>query len=341
MKILLLSLLLPFIFVLDSCSKSSSTTNNSAPTNLTVTANVSQDSSGNVSFVASSTNALSYSFDFGDRNIQTVPSGIVSHKYTAAGTYNVNVIAANASNSTTSGSVQVLIKYVQTLLWSEEFNYTGAPDPTKWTYDIGNNNGWGNSELEYYTNRPQNVIVQNGVLTITASKESYSGFNYTSARIKSQGLFNFTYGKIEISAKLPSSMGTWPALWMLGSNITTVGWPSCGEMDIMEQKANQLNTIYGTLHYPGHSGANGNGSTILISNASTQFHKYSLDWSAVAVKLSVDDNLYLTVPNNSTLPFNQNFFFLINLALGGTFGGTVIPSFVNDSLQVDYIRVYK
>ena len=342
MKNVLMSFLLPLLVIVSSCSKSTNNNiSNTAPTNLTVTANVSTDSSGNVSFIAAATNATSYDFDFGDGGSLNVVSGITTYKYANSGTYTVNVIAKNASGLIITKSIQVTVVVAQTAIWSDEFNINGVPDPSKWTYDLGANNGWGNSEQEYYTNRPSNVSVQNGVLKITATKESYNGSSYTSARIKSQGLYAFTYGRIEISAKLPSALGTWPALWMLGSDITNTAWPACGEMDIMEQKGNQLNKIYGTIHYPGHSGGGGIGSTLMISNSSTQFHKYTLDWSAAAIKMYVDNVLYLTVPNTNSLPFNQNFFFILNVAMGGTFGGTIDPAFTSDSMEVDYIRVYK
>ncbi len=341
MKYILSFVLLPFLVVVSSCTKSDpSPTNNTAPTNLTLSAVVSTDSSGNVSFTASATNATNYDFDFGDGGSLNVVSGITTYKYANSGTYTVNVIAKNTSGLITTKSIQITVVVTQAAIWSDEFSINGAPDASKWTYDLGAG-GWGNSELQYYTNRSSNVVVQNGVLKITAVKESYSGSSYTSARIKSQGLYAFTYGRIEISAKLPSALGTWPALWMLGSNITNTAWPACGEMDIMEQKGNELNKIYGTIHYPGHSGGGGVGSTLTIANASTQFHKYTLDWSAAAIKMYVDNVLYLTVPNSSSLPFNQNFFFIINMAMGGTFGGTISPSFTSDTMEVDYIRVYK
>lgn len=341
MKNFFISLLLPFMLMANSCTKSTNNSaSNAAPTNLTVTANVSTDSSGSVSFIAAASNATSYDFDFGDGGSLNVVSGITTYKYANSGTYTANVIAKNTSGLITTKSIQITVVVAQTTVWSDEFNINGVPDPSKWTYDLGAG-GWGNSELQYYTNRPSNVIVQNGVLKITAIKESYSGSNYTSARIKSQGLYSFTYGRVEISAKLPSSVGTWPALWMLGSNITNTAWPACGEMDIMEQKGNELNKIYGTVHYPGHSGGGGIGNTLTIANSSTQFHKYTLDWSAVAIKMYVDKVLYLTVPNTSSLPFNQNFFFILNVAMGGTFGGNIDPAFTSDSMEVDYIRVYK
>jgi beta-glucanase (GH16 family) len=324
-----------------SCKKDSDNTgNNSAPTNLTVAATVSTDSSGNVSFVASATNATSYEYDYGDGTYQTVASGTITYKYGASGTYTVNVIATNASGQTISKSTQVTVKVVTSVFWSEEFNTDGSPNPSKWGYDLGAG-GWGNNELQYYTARPENAIVQGGVLKIKLIKESYNGSNYTSARLISKNKFAFTYGRVDIMAKLPAGGGTWPALWMLGSDISTNTWPACGEIDIMEHKGNDLNKIFGTLHYPGHSGGNGNGANTIIANATTQFHKYSLDWSAAAIKIYVDDVLYHTVANSNAIPFNHDFFFILNVAMGGDFGGTVDPAFTSATMEVDYIRVYK
>jgi beta-glucanase (GH16 family)/glycerophosphoryl diester phosphodiesterase len=226
------------------------------------------------------------------------------------------------------------------LVWSDEFNYNGEPDSTKWGYNIGAHR-WGNNELEYYTNRPENVTVQNGVLKITAVKENYEGSPYTSARLISKNKFAFTYGKVEIRAKLPAGVGTWPALWMLGNNIDSVGWPQSGEIDIMEQRGSELNKIFGTLHYPGRSGGNADGSTTVITNATTEFHIYSLEWSPSSIKIFVDGLLYHTVINSVNLPFNHDFFLIMNIAMGGDFGGSVDPAFKSASMDVDYIRVYK
>ena len=213
---------------------------------------------------------------------------------------------------------------------------------TKWGYDIGTGgNGWGNNELEYYTNRPENVSVHNGVLKITAIKEKYDGSAYTSARILSKNKFEFTYGKVEVKAKLPAGIGTWPAIWMLGSNNNTAGWPACGEIDIMEHRGNELNKIFGTLHYPERSGGNADGNTTLITGATTEFHIYTLDWTASSIKIFVDNQLYHIVVNSASVPFNHNFFLIMNLAIGGNFAGNVDPSFTKESLEVDYIRVYK
>jgi beta-glucanase (GH16 family) len=139
-------------------------------------------------------------------------------------------------------------------------------------------------------------------------------------------------------AKLPAGVGTWPALWMLGADISTAGWPVCGEIDIMEHLGRDLNKIYGTLHYPGRSGGNANGSTKTITNATTEFHKYSLEWSAERIRISVDDEVFHQVTNSAGLPFNHDFFFIVNIAMGGNFGGPIDPAFTNATMEVDYIR---
>lgn len=338
------ALLFFFLFVA-GCKKGESKP--PAPSNLEVTASVSTDSSGKATFTATADNAVTFTYDFGNGVIKTTTSGIIEYQYTAAGnnTYTVKVTAKNNSGQSISKSIQVTVNVQPTvpkLVWSDEFNTDGAPDPTKWGYDIGTGgDGWGNNELEYYTNRPENAIVENGVLKITAIKESFSGSAYTSARILSKDKFDFMYGKVEVKAKLPSGVGTWPAIWMLGSNINTVSWPACGEMDIMEHRGSELNKIFGTLHYPGRSGANADGNTKMISNATTAFHIYTLEWTASSIKIFVDDELYHTVTNSAGIPFNHNFFFIMNVAIGGNFGGSVDPAFTADSMEVDYIRVYQ
>jgi len=230
------------------------------------------------------------------------------------------------------------------LVWSDEFDVDGVPDPTKWKYDLGTGtNGWGNQELQSYTNTAANSKVQGGKLIITAKKEVIGTSQYSSARLKSEGLYDFKYGKVEFSAKLPTGGGTWPALWMLGSNYQTNTWPACGEIDIMEHKGNFPNIIHGTLHYPSANPAfsANNTATKTITNASTEFHKYSMIWTATSIKIYVDDMLYHSVANNSTLPFNANFFLIMNVAMGGTFGGAVASDFSQSSMEVEYVRVYQ
>lgn len=335
--------LLSVLFLSAACGKKSSDgPSNTAPTGLTVQAKVNADSSGNVSFTASATNAVTYDYDFGNGVFQTVPNGVVTYKYSSSGTYTVNVIAKSAGGQTVSQSAQVVVVIKTSVIWSDEFDIPGAPDPTKWGYDIGTGSGgWGNNELEYYTSRSDNVIVSNGTLKIIAKKESYSGSGYTSARLLTRGLYAFQYGKIEIRAKLPAGKGTWPGIWMLGSNFATVGWPACGEIDIMEQDGSHKTTVLGTMHYPTQKNPNGDGGTTIVNTATSDFHRYAAIWSAASIQILVDDVVFYTLPNSSGLPFNQNFFVILNLAMGGNLGGTVDPAFTADQLEIDYVRVYQ
>lgn len=324
-----------------SCGKSSpSPDTKPAPTELVVVANVASDNSGNVNFTASAKNASSYDYDFGNGIFQNTTTGALTYRYPASGNYTVTVTAKNSGPGKITKSVNITVTVTSSLIWSDEFNGNGAPDPAKWGYDIGNNNGWGNSELEYYTNRPENVVQSGGVLKINAIRENFSGYSFTSARILTKGKFNMKYGKVEISAKLPSQVGSWPALWMLGSDIETNPWPGCGEIDIMEYRGYEPNKIFGTFHYPGHSGGNADGATKVISNATTEFHKYGLEWTPQIIKISVDDVVYKTLQNSSAVPFNHDFFFIMNVAMGGTFAGSVDPSVNGATMEVDYIRVY-
>lgn len=340
MKSLLLCLV-PVLMIITSCSKGKNSTNNNVPpTNLNLTAVVSNDNSGNVAFTATATNAVSYDFDYGNGVFATVISGVVTYKYPASGTYTVKVVARSASGQTLSQTTQVIVNVALALVWSEEFDVAGTPNPAKWGYDLGAG-GWGNNEVQNYTNRADNAVVSNGTLRITAKAETYNGSTYTSARLLSKDKFSFKYGKVEVRAKLPTGVGTWPAIWMLGNNISTVGWPACGEIDIMEHLGRDLNKIFATLHHPGHSGANGDGSTIVIPTATTEFHKYSLEWTAATIKISVDDVPFYSFTNSPGLPFNQNFFIILNIAMGGNFGGPVDPAFTSATMEIDYVRVYQ
>jgi beta-glucanase (GH16 family) len=223
------------------------------------------------------------------------------------------------------------------LVFSDEFATDGAPDPTKWGYDLGAG-GWGNGELQTYTNSPTNAVVQGGNLVITAVK---NGNSYTSARLKSENKFEFRYGKVEFRAKLPAGAGTWPALWMLGQNYATNTWPACGEIDIMEHKGFEPNIIHGTVHYTGRSGGNGVTSRITATNVSSTYHIYKVIWSPQSIRFYVDNVLFHTVLNTNSLPFNSDFFLIMNVAMGGTFGGPVDPAFTQSSMSVDYVRVYQ
>ncbi len=334
------------LFALLACSKGNSNAPvDTAPSQLVITSTVSTDGSGKVLFKATAKNAATYQFDFGNGVSQPVPTGEVEYTYTTPGTNNyvVTVRATSSNGQSITKSVQVSVSVADNtpgLVWSDEFNTNGAPDPSKWGYDLGGG-GWGNNELQYYTNRPENVIVNDGKLKITARKENYQNYTYTSARILSKGKYEFKYGKVEVSAKLPAGVGTWPAIWALGANINTAGWPACGEIDIMEHVGKSINKIYGTLHYPGRSGGNADGNTRMIENATTQFHKYTLDWSATSIRMYVDDQLVHSVNNSLALPFNHDFFFIMNVAMGGNFGGPMDPAVESATMEVDYIRVYR
>ncbi|MEZ0006728.1 beta-glucanase (GH16 family) [Flavobacterium sp. 28YEA47A] len=227
------------------------------------------------------------------------------------------------------------------MVWNDEFDVDGAPDPTKWSYNLGAG-GWGNSELQHYTDRLDNAVVQNGVLKIIAKAENFSGSNYTSARLVTENKFEFKYGKVEVRAKLPSGGGTWPAIWALGENYATNPWPACGEIDIMEHKGNFPNTIHGTLHYPGRSGGNADTGTTTASNVSSEFHIYKVIWSPTSIKFYIDNQpAFHSFVNSASTPFNSDFFLILNVAMGGTFGGTVDPAFTQSAMEVDYVRVYQ
>lgn len=318
-----------------------------SPVNLVIAATVSQDGSGTVDFKASADNAVTYKFEFGNGEIQEVPSGMISYKYTKQGTltYLVRVTASNQSGKSISATKDVTVTVAASsmkLVWSDEFSNTGLPDNNKWAYDIGTgSNGWGNNELQHYTNRLENAYCENGLLKIKAIKETFSGSQYTSSRLVTRGKFDFKYGRVEARAKLPAGVGTWPAIWMLGTNITTVGWPACGEIDIMEHRGSDLNKIHSSLHYPGRSGGNPVTNTKVISNATSEFHLYRVDWSNTSIEFYIDNQLFFTVANNASLPFNHSFYLLLNIAMGGTFGGSVTPAFSNATMEVDYIRIYQ
>jgi beta-glucanase (GH16 family) len=230
--------------------------------------------------------------------------------------------------------------------FSDEFNYTGTPDTTKWGYDLGGG-GWGNQELEYYTDSLKNVNVKNGVLHITALKQLFGGMSYTSARMVSKNNGYLLYGRIEASAKLPPGKGTWPAIWMLSNDWKYGAWPASGEIDIMEQVGFDPLNVHFSVHNSKNYGANGRTSTMQIATDTTAFHKYRVDWTPYAIRGYYDDTQVFSFVNPGTgsdqWPFNQKFHVLMNLAIGGSWGGAmgVDPNLCPATMQVDYIRFYK
>jgi beta-glucanase (GH16 family) len=232
------------------------------------------------------------------------------------------------------------------LVWQDEFDTDGSPAVENWNYDIGTGrNGWGNNESQYYTDRTENVTVVDGVLKITAKKESFEGSDYTSSRLRTEGKFDFTYGRVDVKAKLPSGGGAWPAIWMLGSNFSTVGWPKCGEIDIMEYVANNPGTVQSALHTLSSSGATINMKATSITNETSEFHIYSVIWSDRSIKFLIDDEEFYTynpdVKNESTWPFDADQFLILNIAMGGNLGGTIDPDFDETVMEIDYVRVYQ
>ncbi|MGA2748787.1 MAG: glycoside hydrolase family 16 protein [Verrucomicrobiota bacterium] len=233
------------------------------------------------------------------------------------------------------------------IVWSDEFNGT-AINTNVWTYDLGNNGGWGNNELEYYTSSPQNAYVSNGLLHIVALQQSTNGYSYTSARMKTEGLYAAEYGRFEFRASLPAGAGFWPALWMLGTNITSVGWPACGEIDVMENNGSFLTNVQGSLH----SGSDETQVYTLPGGSVTNFHRYVLEWTTNAINWYVDGLLYETQTSWSSsvwaypAPFNQPFFLIMNVAVGGEFIGNPSIATINSNsifpgqMQVDYVRRY-
>ncbi|SDR87312.1 Glycosyl hydrolases family 16 [Polaribacter sp. KT25b] len=226
------------------------------------------------------------------------------------------------------------------LVWEDDFNTDGAPDAANWTYDLGAG-GWGNGEAQTYTNELENAKVENGSLIITAKADGSGG--YTSARLKSEGLYDFTYGRVEVRAKLPTAQGTWPAIWMLGSNFSTVGWPKSGEIDIMEMTGQDKNTTLATCHWFDEASQTkaDYGTTTAITNVDSEFHLYTLEWTDTAIKMYVDGVSFYELTNNSDLPFNDDFFLILNVAMGGTLGGDIDAGFTEDIMEIDYVKVYQ
>jgi beta-glucanase (GH16 family) len=254
-----------------------------------------------------------------------------------------------------------------TLVWHDEFDGPNGslPDPAKWTYDLGGG-GWGNQELESYTNRAENAHIENGNLVITARKENYEGSDqvtreYTSARLKTQGHFSQAYGRFEARIKIPAGQGMWPAFWMLGDNITSAGWPKCGEIDIMENIGREPAIIHGSLHGPLTTGSASDLTAAAKLGSGKEFaadfHLYAVEWDPGTVRFYVDSTLYATFTPDSTSSnsaasdsaaaragswvFDHPFFLLLNVAVGGNWAGPPdATSTFPQTMLVDYVRVY-
>ncbi len=240
------------------------------------------------------------------------------------------------------------------LVFADEFDVNGAPDPSKWTYNIGTGmNGWGNNELQYYTDRPENVVVEDGVLKITAIEENFQGSRYTSARILTKGLFERDYGRFEARIKLPWSRGIWPAFWLLGEDSDGAVWPQIGEIDIMEYRGQEPTIIHGSAHLPGNFAGNPIIKTYELENSrfDTDFHVFGIEWSPNRINYYVDDVLYQSITpedmddnGESEWVFDdgREMFIILNVAVGGGFVGNPGPDTVlPQTMEVDYVRVYE
>ena len=309
------------------------------------------DGSGQFSATATATNAVKYGFKVGSNGSETQnTTGEFSYTLTEAGTnqFPLYVYAYSSTNDRISKITNLTVDVEgnggsgnnDVLVWSDEFDGTGAIDSSKWTTEIGGG-GWGNQEVQIYTSSTNNVKREGGVLKIKAIKESNG--TYSSARIKTQDKFEFRYGRVEIRAKLPSAQGTWPALWMLGANYPDVGWPQCGEIDIMEQFQDK-NKVKSTLHWKLADGNRGEYGQETANTTSTDWHVYEMDWTSTTIKTYLDGTKFFEMTVSGVdpyFPFNEEFFFIFNVAMGGTLGGEIDPNFTQDAMEVDYIRVYQ
>ena len=243
----------------------------------------------------------------------------------------------------TGGSTGAVPGVNYELVWADEFDIDGPPCSENWGYDIGAG-GWGNGEAQYYTNSTENASVNNGVLTIKAKKENLNGSQYTSARLLTKNRYEFTYGKVDIRAKLPTENGTWSALWMLGANFPNTPWPAAGEIDIMEHTGNNENVTLGTVHNTSGSGGSGAGSHIAMPTP-TEYHNYSIEWNKEKIDFLVDEVVFFTYsPDPKTsdnYPYNSDFFLIMNIAMGGTLGQGIDPLFTEATMEIDYVRVYQ
>lgn len=242
----------------------------------------------------------------------------------------------------------VAYAFADTPVWADEFDYTGNPDPSKWDYDLGGH-GWGNNELQFYTNDPGNVKVEDGVLVITAMKESVEGNDYTSGRLVSREKGDFLYGRIEVSAKLPAGRGTWPAIWMLPTDWKYGSWPKSGEIDIMEHVGYDQDRVHITVHTEAYNHTIGTqvGKSKVIDQVTEAFHKYRIDWTPNRITGFIDDAQVFSFKNegkgSATWPFDRRFHLLLNIAVGGNWGGVegVDENAFPATMEIDYVRVYE
>jgi hypothetical protein len=342
------------------------------PSNLSVEVEEDDVLEGLVTVTATAANANFYTFIFeleGDLVFKESKDGKAAYQYTSSGTFSITVRAnatyndyvessqeidiaisdpiGNGGNPPSGGYETPLSYDDYTLVWNDEFN--GSDLSSDWVFETGTgNNGWGNQELQYY--REENTSLSGGNLIIEARAESFGGREYTSSRIKTQGNRSFQYGRIDIRAATPYGQGLWPALWMLGDNISSEGWPACGEIDIMEMVGGTVSgggddVVHGTAHWDNDgTKADFGGSRMMSEALANQFHVYSLKWDSTKIEWLIDDQKYHTIDitPSALSEFQQPFFFIFNVAVGGLWPGspnaaTVFPQ----RMYVDYVRVFQ
>ncbi|MDX5585277.1 MAG: glycoside hydrolase family 16 protein [Aureibaculum sp.] len=277
------------------------------------------------------------------------------------------LVAVLVISSCATDDTQTVAEFTE-LVWQDEFDTEGAPNPAIWGYEIGDGSdtqagsGWGNGELQYYTSRTENATVENGVLLITALQEDYNGASYTSAKLSTKGLFEQTYGRFEARIRVPGGSGLWPAFWMLGADCGDVLWPQCGEIDIMEYRRQEPTQVSGSVHGPGYSGLTipqghiTKSYELVNDRYDAGFHIFGIEWGPEYINYYVDDVLYnqITPEDLEITPddddtgalgewvFNKPFYIIINLAVGGAFPGSPdSEETFPQSMLVDYVRVYK
>lgn len=334
------------------------------PGDLSVNIVIADDFSGVVDISATANNTIEYRLiiDADNESTETNTSGNFQHTFTTEGYHSLEIRAYGGSGKYIKKEFQIEIilenevtpdngystplSYTgYNLVWNDEFEGSSV-NTDDWNFETGTgSNGWGNNELQYY--RSQNASVSGGLLTIEAKKEVYGGSLYTSARLTTQGKQVFKYGRIDIRALLPKGQGLWPALWMLGQNISSVGWPACGETDIMEMigGSGRENTVYGTLHWDnsGHVSA-GNNYILSSGTFADSYHVFSIIWDASSIKFLVNDNQYFikNITSADMTEFQNSYFFIFNVAVGGNWPGSPDASTIfPQRMKVDYIRVFQ
>ena len=351
-----------------SCGSDETQMNSDDPDNLVVEVEFFDGQPGYVEITATANNAVEYQFDLGESRTapKTNTSGFLTHTYQEIGNYELEVKAFGTSGrflrekklvpfgeSNTSETIDDRGYTTPTsydgmnLIWSDEFN-DASLNTSNWNYEIGTGNGgWGNNELQYY--KEENTSLDQGYLIIEAKKESFSGSQYTSSRLTTENKFDFKYGRVDIRALLPKGQGLWPALWMLGSNFRTIGWPFCGEIDIMEMiggGAGRDDTVHGTVHWDdGGTKADFGGSRKLSSGIfNDEFHVFSIIWRDTEIKWYLDDVQYHRVDTSPVelSEFQNEFFFIFNVAVGGNWPGSPNGSTsFSQQMIVDYVRVFQ